>query len=173
MHATPYTKQERADWQEMLAPASKPMIGVAATLFLFSAIAIPLSHIASVAKFYLAVVAIVYLVVSRSFVSVLALALPGVLLFGATYFIFPTPLIFPTVYVAIMIGAVSGAFLLIHNRTAKKSAAFILLTAASYLIPLLLTNNPLIALTALIPAVVALVLGFCLLWGKPLTSSVT
>ena len=172
MHATPYTKQERANWQEMLAPASKPILGVAATLFLFSAIAIPLSHVASVAKLYLMVAAIAYLIVSRSFVSVLALALPGVLLFGAAYFIFPLPLVLPTVYVAIMIGTVSGAFLLIHNRTAKKSTLFALLAVAAYLIPWLLTNDPLTALTALIPAVVALVLGLCLLWGKPLTTSV-
>lgn len=172
MQFAPLTKAQRAEWQEMLSPATNPQLGVAALLFLFSAIAIPLSHIGSVAMAYLAVAAIAYLIISHSLVAVLAVALPAVLAFGVSYLLFPAPLMIPTVYAGVLMGAVSGAFLLVHCRTAKKRVPLLLLPLIAYLLPTLLIGHPLPALAVLAPTLLAIVLAYCVLVCKPLTPSV-
>ncbi len=172
MQFAPLTKTQRTEWQEMLSPASPSQLGVAAALFLFSALVIPLSHINTVATIYLVTAAIAYFVISHSLVAVLAVALPAVLSFFVCYLLFPTPLIIPTIYTAILMGAVSGAFLLVHCRTAKKRIPLLLLPIAAYVLPTLMIGNPLPALGALVPAALAVVLAYCVLVCKPLTPSV-
>ncbi len=172
MQFAPLTKSQRAEWQEMLSIATAPQLGVAAALFLFSALVIPLSHISNVATVYLAVAAIAYFIISRSLVAVLAVALPAVLAFGVSFLLFPAPLMIPAIYAGVLMGAVSGAFLLVHCRTAKKRALLLLLPVAAYLLPTLLIGNPLPALGVLAPTLLAIVLAYCVLVCKPLTPSV-
>ncbi len=172
MQFAPLTKVQRAEWLEMLSPATTPQLGVAAVLFLFSALVIPLSHISSVATAYLAVAAIAYFIISRSLIAVLAVALPAVLAFSVSFLLFPAPLMIPTIYAAILMGTVSGAFLLVHCRTAKKRVALLLLPVAAYLLPTLLIGHPLPALGVLAPTLLAIVLAYCVLVCKPLTPSV-
>lgn len=172
MQFAPLTKPQRAEWQEMLSPATNPQLGVAAILFLFSALVIPLSHISSVATTYLAVAAIAYFLISRSLIAVLAVALPAVLAFGVSFLLFPAPLMIPAIYTGVLMGAVSGAFLLVHCRTAKKRVPLLVLPVIAYVLPTLLIGHPLPALGVLAPTVLAIVIAYCVLVCKPLTPSV-
>lgn len=172
MQYAPLTKTQRAEWQEMLAPASAGQIGVFAALFLFSAMIVPLSHVPTAAALYLLVAGITYAICTRSLIAVLAVGMPAFLLFSVSYLLIPTPIVVTTAFVALLMGALSGAFLLVHCRTAKKRALLALLPVAAYLVPTLLTGNPLPGLCALIPTLLAIVLAYCVLSCKPLTPSV-
>lgn len=173
MPITPMTKTERANWREMLSPASSLQIGLAAALFLFSMFALPLSAVNTVCELYLLVGLAFCIFLTRAFGAVVTVAAPALFLASLSYFLFPTmPLVIPTVYAAALLGAGAGAFLILHSRTPSKFLPLLLLPLLGYLVPLFLTRDPILSLAALVPAVLAAVIGYCLLTCRPLTPSV-
>ena len=116
MQIAPMSKTERANWREMLSPAGNLQMGLAAALFLFSSLAIPLSNVSSVCELYLVAALIFCIFLTRSFGAVASVAAPALALASVSLFLFPeTPLILPTVFAATLLGAGAGAFLILHH----------------------------------------------------------
>ncbi len=169
MPFTPLTKQQRAEWREMLNPADSAHLGAAAALFLLSALALPLSRFEAVAGLYLIYAAVFYYMLTHAAGPLLAIAVPGVLLFGVSALApgLPHPYLMPAVYAALVLGGVGGSFLLIHCRR-KAHLAFLALPVAAYAIAAVVTD-PLAALLVLIPVALSLVLGHGVRTCRPQT----
>lgn len=169
MRFTPLDKQARAEWRGMLNPTDGAHLGAAAALFLLSALALPLSRVEAVAGLYLLYAVVFYYMLTHSLASILAVALPGALLFGVSALApgLPHPYLMPAVYTALVLGGVGGGFLVIHCRE-RKHLAFLLLPAVAYAIVAVL-EGPLQGLLVLIPVALSLVLGHAMLTCRPQT----
>jgi hypothetical protein len=75
----------------------------------------------------------------------------------------PNAMMLPCVYVALLVGGSTGAFLMAHFHDPKRHLWLLLLPAAAYGAAALLTRSPLRALLALLPLALALAAGLCLL----------
>lgn len=170
----PFTKEERQDFFALLAAPHHTSLSLAAAVFLFSAIMLPLSTYTSLSGLYLAAALVLYYSVTHSILSVLLLALPAFFLFalGEAIPLFPAPTVPPVVFVATVLGASCGAFLLVHCRKRKTLFFVALLPVAAYLTVLLRTGDPMRGLLVLIPTGLALLLGLCFLFGVPHTPAV-
>ena len=169
MQFTPLDKKARAEWQELLRPANATHISAAAILFLSSALALPLCASEAVAGLYLLYAAVFYYMLTHSMWAVVAVAIPGVALFGVSALVptLPHPFLMPAVYAALILGGIGGGFLLIHCCE-KKYLPLLLLPVAAYVI-VALTASPLKALLVLIPVALSLILGHGILTCRPQT----
>lgn len=172
MHFNPLSKTERADWRELMTAADPVRLAVVAILFLFSALVLPLSHVNTVSALYLLCAAAFYYALTRSVSALFPVAIPVMLLYGLTAFTAKNPLALPAAFVAVLFGAVCGAFLIANLRGWKRWLASITLPLLAYAAALLVTRDPFLSLLVLIPAVLASVLAYCLLICKPLTPTV-
>jgi len=163
MHFAPLAKKDRLAFRELLIPADGGKIGSAAALFFLSLTVIPFSYIEAAAGLYLIYAALFYFLLTRALSSLVAVAVPGVFLYGMTALIppLPHPYLLPAVYAAVMMGGVGGAFLLVHCR-APRYLPLLLLPVAAYGMTALLLD-PLRALLVLVPVALALVLGHAFL----------
>lgn len=163
MHFAPLAKKDRLAFRELLIPADSGKIGSAAVLFFLSLAVIPFSYIEAAAGLYLVYAALFYFLLTRALSSLVAVAVPGVFLYGFAALVptLPHPYMLPAVYAAVMMGGVCGAFLLIHCRAAR-CLPLVLLPVAAYGMAALLLD-PLRALLVLVPVVLALVLGHAFL----------
>lgn len=169
MRFTPLDKQQRADWQAMLGCADPARIGAAAAMFFLSALALPLCKFEAVAGLYLLYATVLYYMLTHSLAALLAVAAPGIVLFGVSALApaLPHPFLMPAVYTALVVGGVGGAFLLLHCRE-KKYLPLLLLPIAAYAIAGAVAG-PYLGLLVLIPAALALVLGHGMLTCRPQT----
>ena len=169
MPFTPLDKKARAEWREMLNPADSAHIGAAAALFLLSALVLPLSRIEAVAGLYLIYAVVFYYMLTHSVAAMIAIAAPGMLLFGISALApgLPHPYLMPAVYTALVLGGVGGGFLVVHCRE-KKYLALLALPVAAYAVGAVLAG-PLQGLFVLIPVALSLVLGHALLTCRPQT----
>lgn len=171
MHFAPLTKTQRADWREMLNAADHVKLAIAAVVFLFSALTLPLAHIRELAGLYLVCAVIFYYSITHSIASLLLVALPGSLLFGISS-ILSTPLALPACYAALLLGSLTGAFLIVNLRSVKRGLPLLALPVAAYLIAFFFTQKPIDCLLVLLPVCIAAVMAYCVLTCRPLTPSV-
>ena len=165
MKKTMITKDERADWRNMLsAPASAHTL-IAAALLFFSSLVIPFADLPTVCGIYILCCAVFYYALSHSVFAMLYYAVPCVLLYSLSQFFpgAPDPLILPTAFLALLVGGGCGAFLLIHFHDPKKHFYLLLLPILSYGAAALITGDPVRGLLTLLPLVGAVVAGICVL----------
>ena len=169
MQFTPLDKKARAEWRGMLIPADGARIAAAAVMFLLSALALPLCATEAMAGLYLLYAVVFYYMLTHSFAAVLAVAMPGVALFGISAMApaLPHPFLMPAVYTALVLGGVGGGFLVIHCRE-RKYLALLALPLAAYAAVAYLVS-PLHGLLVLIPVALSLVYGLGLLNCRPQT----
>ena len=155
----PLDKKERLEWQGMLMPADSPRLLAATVLFTLSLLAIPFAYVEAVAGLYLVYAAVFYYMLTRAISSIVAMAVPGMILYAISVFApaLPHPYLMPAVYAAVMMGSVSGAFLLLHCR-AKKFLPLCLIPVAVYAAAAAVAG-PFQALWVLVPVVLAPVLA--------------
>ncbi len=172
MHFALLNKAERADWREMLNVADPAHLALAAVLFFFSAIALPLSHVPAVSGLYLVGGVIFYYALTRSFASLIPVAIPAVLLYGFTALTAANPMALPAAYAAVLLGSVSGAFVIVNSRKLSRALPLAALPVIAYLLSFFITRNAVLSLTCLVPMALASVLAYCLLTCRPHTPSV-
>ena len=165
MTFAPLEKRERAAFREMLNPQGSQKTGAAVLMLLLSSLIIPLCTNEILSMLYLGYAAVFYYSLTRSVPAVLLVALPGVPLFALSSYVpgLATPFALPAVYAALVLGAVGGAFLIIHNRKPARALSLLSLPVAAYAAAYLATSSPYKALLVLLPAVLALVLALCIL----------
>lgn len=154
-----------SNWRDMLsAPTGKSTLTAAALLF-FSCFVIPFTAHPNIAGLYIACCAVFYYALSRSFFAMLYYAVPAVLLYAISQLLpwAVDPLLLPAVFLALLVGGGSGAFLLIHYHDPKKHWYFALLPLLAYGAAALITGNPLRALLTLLPLALAIVTAVCVL----------
>ena len=163
MQFAPLEKKDRAAFREMLVPADGSKLCSAALLFALSVLAIPFSHIEAVAGLYLIYAAVFYYALTRSLGSLLILAAPGAFLYGLSGLIaaVPNAYMLPAVYAALILGPVSGGFLVAQCRE-KRFLPLLLIPVGAFLLAAFFLS-PWRALFVLLPVALALVLGHALL----------
>ena len=172
MNFAPLNKGDRATWRELITAPTPQQALTAVLLCLFSLFTICACEVPIVCMLFLFCAAAFYYVFTRSFFAVFLVALPGMLLFSlsaALPALAGNPLMLPAAYAALLLGSVTGAFLIIHNR--KHPYLMIALPLAAALPAIFLTGAPLRALWVLIPSVLACVIAYCLLSCRAQTSS--
>ncbi len=174
MPFAPLTKAERADWQELLAPADNARMTSAVMLFALSSLAIPFSLNHMVALLYVLYAVIFYYALTKSLPAVLLPALPAMLLFSVSSMFPDLPSFFtlPAIYAAALLGGVSGAFLMVQCRTPRRFLTLAIIPIGAYVITVLITADPARALFALIPTGLSLLVSYCFLTCRPLNSTV-
>lgn len=175
MTFAPLNRQERKEWREMLAPVDGARLFAVLLMFVFSCLATVFCNSTAVAVIYLVYAVVFYYTLTHSVLSVAILAAPGILLFGISVGLggMSQGFLLPALYAALLLGSVSGAFLLLQlSRKPIRCLLLLLPVAAVYLIAWWITSSPRMAMLALIPAGIAAVLGLCMLWCFPHTRSV-
>ena len=134
MQFTPLDKKRRAEWRQMLAPADMPFLGAAAITFVLSCVALVLCTSQVVAVLYLLYAAVFYYMLTHSLAAVLAVAMPGIALYGVSMMVPALPNLFlmPAVYTALVLGGIGGGFLVLHCQDKKYIPALLALPAAAY-----------------------------------------
>lgn len=160
MQFTPLDKKRRAEWRQMLKSADPAQIGIAAVLFLASALALVLCTWQTVAGVYLLFAAAFYYMLTHSLGAILAVAVPGMALYGVSVLVpsLPHPFLMPAVYTALVLGGVGGGFLILQCRE-KKYLPLLALPAVAYAV-IAVAVGPLQGLWVLVPVALSLVIGF-------------
>ena len=156
----------RASWKELLTKPDPRQTAILALYFFASCLVVLLAEDQNIATVYMLACVCLYYGMNRTLRSLVQYALPTlplILLSG----VLPVPnlMVLPCVYVALLVGGSTGAFLLTHHHKPRHLLAGALLCAAAYGAVVGLTGLPSRALLILLPAVLALAAGLALLWG--------
>ena len=167
----PLNKEARAQWREMLSPADPAHAGFALLLFALSSFVLPLCDKPVVTMLYLLGAVVFYYLLSRSLFAVLIVSLPGVLLFGVSAVGGP---LLPGVYAALLLGSVSGAYLVLHILRSKQISfvfSVLLILLAAYGAAFWITGGYVRSLLVLLPLAPAVTLGLCVFTCRAHTPS--
>lgn len=175
MTFTPLRREERAEWRSMLSPAENTRTLAAALMFIFSSLVLVFCQSMTVASIYLLYAVFFYYTLTRSFLSLLILAIPGVFLMPISAYCadITYALALPAAYAALLLGGVCGAFLILQFYRSKRNCVLLaFLPIALYLVSFLVCRSLRLSLLSLIPTALALVLALCMLYCRPHTPSV-
>ncbi len=167
------TEQKGANFIDMLAPPDTARTGVAAAVFFFSLLVLPLAENHGVSLLFCVTSLVFLYLLVRSLFAMLFYLIPAVFLYGISG-VLPAgnPLLLPASLFALLLGGACGAFLLLHYRDKKKLPLIALLPLAAFLLAFLLTGDIFHALLSLLPLVFAIAIAFAVARYLPQTTAV-
>lgn len=169
MNGNALTKTDLAAWRSLIARPDATNLLVAAALYLCSSLVIPFVGNDTLSLFFVAACALFYYAQTRTVSSLIAPAIPAMLLFS-----FSGTMMLPAAFFALVFGGATGAMLLISANRKPRDAVLLLLPAAAFAAALLLGATPgAAALTLLpLPIAIAAMLGihYCLPFTKAVAS---
>ena len=166
MQQTAQPRKERENWREVLSLPERPHAIVAALVFFFACLVLPLSaDVAGAAALFIIVCLVLCYTLVRSVRALLWYLVPLFLLYSVSAMLPApaTPFTLPASFLAIVFGGACGAFLLIHYHDLRKYPYLIALPVAAYLAAALLTGDWVRACLALLPLAMAIVTALCAL----------
>ena len=172
MNFAPLNKSERATWRELFSAPTPTQSAVATLLCLFSLFTLCACESPLLCMLYLGCAAVFYYVLTQSLFAVIVVALPGVLLYSISLFfsgVAATPFMLPAAYAALLLGSVTGAFLIVHNR--RRAYLLLALPVAAAVLAVFVTGAPERALLVLVPVALSAVLAVCMLDCRAQTPS--
>lgn len=158
-------KPTNTGWKELLTRPEGSQAAVLAVFFFAACLVLPLANDTQIATVFMLACVLLYYGMNHSLRSLLHYALPALplILISELFPGVPNAMVLPCVYVALLVGGSTGAFLMAHFHDPKRHLWLLLLPAAAYGAAALLTRSPLRALLALLPLALALAAGLCLL----------
>lgn len=151
MNGIALNKTDLAAWRSLITRPSATRLLAAAAIYLISSLTLPFAASETVSLLFVAVCALFFYMQTRTLASLIAPAIPAMLLFSAS-----GSMMLPAVFFAIVFGGACGAMLLLSAK-APSDTVLVLLPVGAYLGALLLGATPLAALLTLLPLPVALV----------------
>lgn len=167
MNGAALNKADLAAWRSLLTRPDATKLLAAAVYYLASSLIIPFVTNESLALLFVAACAVFFYMQTRALLSLLAPAIPAVLLFGAS-----GSMMLPAAFFAIVFGGACGAMLLLAAKSPARDAVLVLLPVAAYLAAYLFRGDPINALLTLLPVPVALVAAFAVRRCAPFTGAV-
>ncbi|MBR2463942.1 MAG: hypothetical protein IKB41_00720 [Clostridia bacterium] len=151
MNGTALNKTDLAAWRSLITRPSGTSLLAAAALYLFSSLLLPFAANETVSLLFVGVCALFFYMQTRTLASLIAPAIPAMLLFSVS-----GSMLLPAAFFAIVFGGACGAMLLLSAKSPRDFLS-VLLPIGAYLGALLLGATPLVALLTLLPLPVALV----------------
>ena len=165
MNGTALNKTDLAAWRSLITRPSGTKLLAAAALYLVSSLLIPFAANETVSLLFVGACALFFYMQTRTLASLIAPAIPAMLLFSAS-----GSMMLPAAFFAIVFGGACGAMLLLSAKTPSDSV-LVLLPIGAYLGALLLGAAPLAALLTLLPIPVATVAALGVRRCTPFTPS--
>ncbi|MBR2010460.1 MAG: hypothetical protein IKA06_01760 [Clostridia bacterium] len=151
MNGTVLNKTDLAAWRSLIARPNATRLLAAAVLYLISSLIIPFAANETASLLFVAVLALFFYMQTRTLASLIAPAIPAMLLFSVS-----GSMMLPAAFFAIVFGGACGAMLLLSAK-APGDSVLALLPIGAYFAALLLGATPLAALLTLLPLPVALI----------------
>ena len=167
MNGTVLNKTELAAWRSLLARPDGKKLLLSAGIYLLAALIIPLSGSTELCGLFIAACVAFLLTATHSFSTLLAVAIPALLLFTLSGSMLPAALLF-----AIVFGGATGAVLILSARNVREALPLIGLPVLAYLAAWLISGHPLIALLTAVPMPLALVGALVVRRCKPFSPAV-
>lgn len=167
MNGAALNKADLAAWRSLLTRPDATRLLAAAVYYLASALVIPFVTNESLALLFVAACAVFFYMQTRTLISLLAPAIPALLLFGVS-----GSMMLPAAFFAIVFGGACGAMLLLAAKSPVRDAVLVLLPLGAYLAAYLLRGDPINALLTLLPLPVALVATFAVRRCAPFAGAV-
>lgn len=166
MSAAAIPKKVLAEWRDLLSPPELQRLTTAALLCFASCLVIPFCAIEGVALLYIAVCACFFYAQTGRLSSLLAPAIPAVLLYSLS-----GTLLLPAAFFALVFGGALGGLLLISLKKWQR-LALLLIPALAYLAAFLVKGDARNALLVLLPVTVALACGAAVYFFRSFTDAV-
>ncbi len=160
-------KTDLAAWRSLITRPDATKLLAASALYLASALIIPFVTNESLSLIFVAVCALFFYMQTRSLISLLAPAIPAMLLFSVS-----GSMMLPAAFFAIVFGGACGAMLLLAIKDPRRDLVLVLLPIAAYLAAYFLRGDPVNALLTLLPLPVALVAMLAVRRCAPFTGAV-
>ena len=150
MNGTALNKTDLAAWRSLITRPNGTSLLWGAALYLASSLLLPFAANETVSLLFVGACALFFYMQTRTLASLIAPAIPAMLLFSVS-----GSMLLPAAFFAIVFGGACGAMLLLSAKTPSDSV-LVLLPIGAYLGALLLGSTPLVALLTLLPLPVAL-----------------
>ncbi|MBE6603372.1 MAG: hypothetical protein E7636_03435 [Ruminococcaceae bacterium] len=151
MAGTALNKTDLAAWRSLITRPSGTKLLAAAALYLISSLLLPFAANETVSLLFVGVCALFFYMQTRTLASLIAPAIPAMLLFSVS-----GSMMLPAAFFAIVFGGACGAMLLLSAK-APGDLVPVLLPIGAYLGAILLGATPLVALLTLLPIPVTIV----------------